>query len=536
MKKIFMLGIGFICLLGLVACDGSGSSGGSDSDGGGNVNSPTNNAPVINSTPITTAVSQEGYLYDMNAADIDGDTLIYGLAVSPSGMNINTSSGLINWTPIDSQIGDHSVKVSVTDGQTTVYQEYTLTVNAPPPNTAPIFSSIPVTTATVNVLYSYDLNATDFDGDSLTYSLINWPSGMVINNTTGLISWTPDTTQVGNHWLEVATSDGETTTSQLFTIRVNPSHNGIPFQRGCVLTSWWYTDWQSTTVENTLLQMKDDGCERIALVITWYQDSLTATTIYDGDTKTPSDTGITHVTNYAHSLGLDVYFKPHVDIWQRSDLWRGDITFANEADWTAWFASYNSFISYYLDLAEALNVEGFVIGVELVGTEHRETDWRDTVAIGRSKFTGLITYNANHDSYLNVTWWDVVDFIGISGYFPLTSSYTQTQAQLNAAWSGWLTELSNFATTWNMDIVFMEIGYQSYNGTNISPWWAPTSTTDYQEQADCYEAAFNNLLHQPWFKGMYWWMWYWDPVQDVDGFDIFQKPAELTMRWWYAGY
>lgn len=497
---------------------------------------PPNTAPVINSTPLTTALTDEVYIYDVNASDLDGDSLIYGLTIAPSGMSINSTTGIINWTPNSGQIGGHTVKVSVTDGNSTVFQEYTLTVSAPPPNTAPIFTSNPITTATANVSYSYDVNATDLDGDILIYGLGSGPAGMTINSNNGLTNWTPSLAQVGNHWLEVTTTDGDTTVSQFFTVRVNPSDNGIPFMRGCILTSWWETDWQSLLVEQTLLQMKDDGCDTVSLVITWYQDSLNSTTIYDGNTKTPNDAGIIHVTNYAHSIGMNVYFKPHVDIWQRSDLWRGDISFSTELEWTTWFTSYNTFICHYLDLAESLGVEGFVIGAELVDTEHRETDWRNTVAFSRSKFSGLITYNANHDSYFNVTWWDAVDFISLSGYFPLTSSFTPTQAQLNAAWSGWLADLSSFATTWGMDIVFTEIGYQSYNGTNISPWWAPTRTTDYQEQDDCYQAAFNNLMHQTWFKGMYWWMWYWDPVQNVDGFDIYNKPAELTMRWWYSGY
>ena len=42
------------------------------------------------------------------------------------------------------------------------------------------------------------MNATDPDaGDTLTYSLTTAPTGMTINATTGLISWTPTKAQVG---------------------------------------------------------------------------------------------------------------------------------------------------------------------------------------------------------------------------------------------------------------------------------------------------------------------------------------------------
>ena len=63
---------------------------------------------------------------------------------------------------------------------------------------APTITSIPVTTATQGVSYSYDVNATDPDaGDVLTYSLDIKPAGMSIDAASGLIAWTPGSGQVG---------------------------------------------------------------------------------------------------------------------------------------------------------------------------------------------------------------------------------------------------------------------------------------------------------------------------------------------------
>jgi hypothetical protein len=59
-------------------------------------------------------------------------------------------------------------------------------------NGAPVITSEPVSTASANLIYSYDVNAIDPDiGDILTYSLITKPSGMNIDPTTGLIMWRP---------------------------------------------------------------------------------------------------------------------------------------------------------------------------------------------------------------------------------------------------------------------------------------------------------------------------------------------------------
>ena len=58
-------------------------------------------------------------------------------------------------------------------------------------NHAPEISNPPVLGQMVDILqtYTYDVNATDVDGDTLTYSLTNNPNGMVIDPSTGVITW-----------------------------------------------------------------------------------------------------------------------------------------------------------------------------------------------------------------------------------------------------------------------------------------------------------------------------------------------------------
>jgi len=498
------------------------------------VSLPPNNAPVITSLPITTAIAGDIYGYDLNATDADsGDTLTYGVEIGPTGLAINFSTGLVSWVPDVTQVGDHTVKLKVTDGEVEVFQEYTITVSLPPPNMAPDIISEPVRTATAEIEFTYTVNADDPEGDSLTYSLITYPTGMSIDSVTGKITWTPSTAQVGNHKVEVQVTDSFLTDSQKFAIRVIPTDNGIPFQCGCTLTSYWWNDYQQFTTKQTVDKMKADGCAVISVLVTWYQDAYNSTIIAARAQKTPSDAGLIEIIDYIHSLGLKVALKPHVDVW--SGTWRGDITFTLEADYLAWFSSYTTFISYYLDLAESLGVEFFFLGTEFKKLEFRESDWRAQIANARLRYSGLLSYSANWDSYTTITWWDALDFIGISAYFPLTTTFTPTMTQLIDAWIIWRNQLSAFAAAQGMDIVFAEIGYQSLDGTNTKPDWVNT-WVDLQEQADCYLAALTVIFNEPWFKGMYGWMWYWDPAQDVNKFDVWNKPAELILRDWYAGY
>jgi len=181
-----------------------------------------NDPPEITSTPITTATEDVLYAYDVNATDPDvGDVLTYSLTTSPAGMTINSATGLIQWTPTNAQVGNNAVVVQVQDQQgATDTQSFTITVaNA---NDPPDITSTPVTTAVVDVLYTYDVNATDPDvGDVLTYSLTTSPAGMTINSATGLIQWTPTNAQVGNNAVVVQVQDQQgATDTQSFTITV----------------------------------------------------------------------------------------------------------------------------------------------------------------------------------------------------------------------------------------------------------------------------------------------------------------------------
>ncbi|MBA7539643.1 hypothetical protein ES705_31923 [subsurface metagenome] len=178
---------------------------------------PPNEAPIITSTPITTATVGVLYTYNVNATDPDGNTLAYSLVVKPSGMTINSATGLIKWTPTAK--GDYPVTVKVSDGTLSINQNFTIKVKAV--NHAPSITSIPITTATVGVTYVYDVNATDPDGDTLTYSLTTKPSGMAINPANGLIWWVPTSAQVGSRSVTVKVSDGSLSITQSFKITVS---------------------------------------------------------------------------------------------------------------------------------------------------------------------------------------------------------------------------------------------------------------------------------------------------------------------------
>ncbi|MBA7543042.1 hypothetical protein ES705_35368 [subsurface metagenome] len=180
----------------------------------------SNLPPVITSDPVKTATVGVAYTYNVDATDPDiEDVLTYYLTAYPNGMTIDSATGLIKWKPAIE--GDYKVTVKVSDGDLDIYQGFTIVVKEPSPvNQAPVIDSIPITTATVGVKYTYTIKATDPEGDKITYSLVSWPVGMGFNGIS-TISWTPTKGQVGLHDVTVEASDGELSTPQCFTILVS---------------------------------------------------------------------------------------------------------------------------------------------------------------------------------------------------------------------------------------------------------------------------------------------------------------------------
>ncbi|MBA7516051.1 hypothetical protein ES705_08096 [subsurface metagenome] len=95
---------------------------------------------------------------------------------------------------------------------------------AQPTNQVPVITSIPITAVEVGETYTYYVNATDPDGDTLAYTLALKPKGMTINSATGLVKWTP--TKIGNYHIIVKVSDGDLDITQSFTIVVSDESPG----------------------------------------------------------------------------------------------------------------------------------------------------------------------------------------------------------------------------------------------------------------------------------------------------------------------
>jgi cellulose biosynthesis protein BcsQ len=102
--------------------------------------SAANDPPAITSEPVTEAMVGVLYTYDVNATDPDGsDTLIYSLATQPAGMMIHPATGVIQWTPAETQDKTNDVVVRVEDSDSvpaSATQPFKISVKPTPPKMA----------------------------------------------------------------------------------------------------------------------------------------------------------------------------------------------------------------------------------------------------------------------------------------------------------------------------------------------------------------------------------------------------------------
>jgi len=323
---------------------------------------------------------------------------------------------------------------------------------------------------------------------------------------------------------------------KIFTKGAKPP---LEFQKGICYASWAQDGYLRPTSDESLEALSKTGADWVGILVTWYQ-----TNCWSGDIKrtrtTPSDEAVIHAIRKAHKLGLKVMLKPHLDILDKSDgSWRGEIASLKEADWEQWFKRYTDFIMYYAKIAKKEKVEMICVGTELSTTATTKGYmWKDMIKKIRGRYSGLLTYAAHWDRYMDIRFWDALDYVGINAYFPLTEKMDPTYEELKEGWAKWVKEMEDFQKQTGKPVIFPEIGCNSCDGAAIRPWeHAPRREVNLRLQADYYRVLLDIFYEKEWYYGQYW--WYWGTNVNMGGkynrgFTPQNKPAEEVVREWYA--
>lgn len=294
------------------------------------------------------------------------------------------------------------------------------------------------------------------------------------------------------------------------------------------------TDWSSggyAHARDALVAARADGVTSVSLVPTLYVDNARDSSVAPDPDLTPTDDSLRAAAQDARSLGMTVTIKPHVDPVDGS--YRGDL---NPSDPAAWFDSYDHWLVHYALLAQQLGARQLVIGTELDSLVGDTAEFDRLIRDARGAFHGELTYAANWSAIDAVGFWSELDLIGVDAYVPLGDAGS-TPAQLRAAWTPLLTQLTALNVQTGKPVTFTELGYQSRSDGLKTPF-AATGPSDEGVQARGYAAAFAVWSGVPWFRGISWWDWPADPVASKphDGeFSPRGKRAEGVLQRWTGG-
>lgn len=290
----------------------------------------------------------------------------------------------------------------------------------------------------------------------------------------------------------------------------------------------------------------ETGINWVCLAFVINQKSYSSTEIFYDYAKNVSDLELIETINHFHERGIKVCLKPMIN--PADGMWRALIDFPDEtmfnenSYWSKWFRSYKAFMLHYSEIAEYTHCEMLCIGCEMLGTERREAEWRDVIAGIRKIYSGPLTYNTNHGKEDLAKWYDAIDYLGTSAYFPVADKPNATMEEMAAEWEKVADRLEAKAKSLGKKIIFIEIGCRSAAGCATMPWDFTHREFPYSEdeQANFYESCMKTMSKRDWFMGYFWWDWgttIYDNEADAkkdDGFNIHLKKTEKLLKDWYS--
>eukprot|EP00170_Pyropia_yezoensis_P006592 contig_26904_g6613 len=336
----------------------------------------------------------------------------------------------------------------------------------------------------------------------------------------------------------------------IFAVRAARSRDEPPAFRGVSFTPWGSDVAGSARSRASIAAMMDANVNVVALnTFHFLRDADDVSTItLDVSTEGPnnystSDDGLVEGMRYIQSQGMQVFFKPNLDL--RTGEWRATIPASPE-----FFSIYKDWIVGRAVLAEAEGATVFSIGTEMNGAQTDEDAWRDIIQAVRGVYGGTLVYSANHDAYRDVKFWDALDMIGIDAYFPLTDNDEREPSKraMEKKWASLGKDIASFRDSevlTDKRVMFAEAGYQSATGATTASGHEAGSNQGNEQlevnvklQAEAYSALLGMMgSHRfKWWEGAFFWNWEVSPRANEAEFNSWTpqgKPALEVMTEYY---
>ena len=352
-------------------------------------NSPPDLLPPGN-REITVNTAFSSYLF---AVDPDaGDILSFFLSTAPASMTCDSSTGNLQWEPLESDIGSHTVTARVTD-QKGMFDSETFTIQV---NQTLIIGSgnlapdlLPLEDQDLVVGNSLDMtaSATDPDeGDTLTFSLPRGPAGMTIGASSGQIEWRSGADQVGSHDVTVKVVDnGGLADTEAFVVTVS-AQNASPTAIDDMYVAHM---GEALTVEAPGILENDTDPDGDPLQAILVEGPDKGTLNLNSDGSFDYTATAPKITGNFKDVNLAFYYLP--DSWSNAYFQGGTAVLANDARLDT-----SCIIDYHSSLTEMEYRMTFVGGKDATVREIRIYGNRGDLADGHDIYSGRIRlYNAS---------------------------------------------------------------------------------------------------------------------------------------------
>ncbi|MET9966308.1 hypothetical protein ABZZ80_10485 [Streptomyces sp. NPDC006356] len=246
------------------------------------------------------------------------------------------------------------------------------------------------------------------------------------------------------------------------------------------------------------------GANSVSLSFPFFTGGPTSNKISAED-KTPSPQRLQRVLRVFEDAGFRTSIRPIMDeaALNPPTGWRGNIEPASRS---AWFGSYEDFLTPYLKVAEQTKANTFVIGTELNSMEG-DPGWDALVATAEKTFSGEVAYDANWDNYVARRINMPVSHLGVDAYFPVKVPDTASVDRLVEGWNDWLDRKAPGDLP---NITIAEAGIGAMDGAYHAPGDFYTKRAVNPEVQATWYTAVCQVVQERRMQGVYWWSIWFD--------------------------
>jgi hypothetical protein len=276
------------------------------------------------------------------------------------------------------------------------------------------------------------------------------------------------------------------------------------------------------------------GATDVLVVVNAHQSNRFASDIERRPGHTPSAATLERTLDQVRRAGMRAALMPVVRLAERErHEWRGVIAPADGLD--AWFSAYRDFVLPLARIAASEGAHRFIVGSELSSLEVYEGQWRALIGELRRVFPGKLTYSANWDHAAEVPFWDALDEVGLTAYFPISEHASPSASGVARAWRAPREEIAMLQASVGKPVLITEVGYASRPRAGARPWDdSGDAEPDLRVQQRLYRGFCDAFAAMPSVSGFYAWNWFGFGGPRDAGFTPRGKPAATELAKCFA--